>query len=405
LIETDEVIERETDSMPALSGEPHSRLAGLVVLLVLLAGALVLGLVIYSGIKARAADEKKLMLATAQAAIPTVNITHPKPGAATQELVLPGNTQPFVDGPIYARTNGYLKRWYFDIGARVKKGQLLAEIETPEVDQQLQQARADLETARSNLDLARLTSERYQPLLKSGVVSQQLADQAASDLSAKKTAVDSASANVRRLEQVQSFEKVYAPFDGVITARNTDTGSLIDAGAAAQSKELFHLAATDKLRVFVGVPEVYSRAALPGSKATLTLEEFPGVTFSGVLARSSNSIDPASRTLMVEVDVDNSGGRLLAGSYAFVHLKLPKQIQSVTLPSNTLLFRSEGLRVAVIKDGRAELVAITIGRDYGNDVEVVSGVGPDDAVILDPSDSLVSGTPVQVHEQEPETSK
>jgi RND family efflux transporter MFP subunit len=400
LIDTEEAIQQET-RLAEQAGTRHSRLAGFVLLLVLLVGALALGLVIYSGIKARAADEKKLMLATAQAAVPVVNITHPKPGASTQELVLPGNTQAFVDAPIYARTSGYLKRWYFDIGSRVKKGQLLAEIETPEVDQQLQQARADLETARSNLELAKLTADRYQPLLKSGVVSQQLADQAASDFSSKKAAVDSAAANVRRLEQLQSFEKIYVPFDGIITTRNTDTGALIDAGAAAQTKELFHLAATDKLRVFVGVPEVYSRAALPGSKAILTLEEFPGMTFNGVLARSSNSIDPSSRTLMVEVDVDNSGRRLLPGSYAFVHLKLPKQVQSVTLPSNTLLFRSEGMRVAVVIEGRAELVPIVIGRDYGNEVEVVSGVGPDDSVILDPADSLVSGTPVQVHEPEP----
>lgn len=399
MVDTEEAIERETTSGDE-AGLGHSRLAGIVVSLVLLAGALVMGLVINSGIRARAADEKKLMLATAQAAIATVNITHPRPGASTQELILPGNTQAFADAPIYARTSGYLKRWYFDIGTRVKKGQILAEIETPEVDQQLQQARADLETAKSNFELARLTAERYQPLLKSGVVSQQLADQAASDFTTKRAAVDSAAANVRRLEQLQSFEKVYAPFDGVITARNTDTGSLIDAGSAAQGKELFHLAALDKLRVFVGVPETYSRAALPGARATLTLEEYPGVSFSGVLARSSNSIDPATRTLTVEVDVDNPGGRLLPGSYAFVHLKLPKQIQSVTVPSNTLLFRSEGMRVAVVREGRAELIPITIGRDYGNEVEVVSGVGPDDAVILDPADSLVSGTPVEVRETE-----
>jgi RND family efflux transporter MFP subunit len=403
LIETDEVIERETDTRPEAPGREHSRRAGFVALVVLIAGAVVLGLAIYSGIRARAADETRLKLATAQAAIPTVNVIHARPGAALQELVLPGNTQPFVDAPIYARTSGYVKKWYFDIGARVKQGQLLAEIETPEVDQQLQQARADLETAKSNLELAKLTADRYEPLLKSGVVSQQLADQATSDFSAKRTAVDSAAANVRRLEQLQSFEKVHAPFDGIITARNTDTGALIDAGSAAQAKELFHLASLDKLRVFVGIPETYSRAALPGARATLTLEEFPGETFTGVLARSANSIDPASRTLMVEVDVDNSRGRLLPGSYAFVHLKLPKQIKSVTLPSNALLFRSEGLRVAVVREGKAELVPITIGRDYGAEVEVVSGIGMDDAVILDPADSLVSGTPVQVNERQPES--
>src|SRR5262245_4061608 len=245
---------KELKTQSADEARVRSRRAGvgIATYVVVAVVAVIFVIVIGLGFISRRKAEADLKQTTAAAAIATVNVVYPKTGASTDEIVLPGNTRAFTDAPIYARTNGYLKRWYFDIGARVKKGQLLAEIETPEVDQQLQQARADLETAKSNFELARITAERYQPLLKSGVVSQQLADQAGSDFSAKKTAVDSAAANVRRLEQVQSFQKIYAPFDGVVTARNTDTGSLIDAGSAAQGKELFHLAALDKLRVFVG---------------------------------------------------------------------------------------------------------------------------------------------------------
>jgi RND family efflux transporter MFP subunit len=283
-----------------------------------------------------------------------------------------------------------------DIGARVKQGDLLAEIDTPEIDQQLRQSRADLATAQANLDLAQTTADRWQFLLKSGSVSKQETDQAVGDLHAKKAAVDSSGANVRRLEDLQAFEKVFAPFDGVITARSTDIGALIDAGAAPQSRELFHLAAIHTLRVYVAVPEVYSRAARPGATASLTLDEFPGERFTGTLVRNANSIDPTSRTLLIEVDVANPSGRLLPGAYVSVHLKLPQVIRSVTVPSNTLLFRSEGLRVAVVRNGEAQLVPITIGRDFGSNLEVVSGLGQSESVVLNPSDSLISGTPVRV---------
>lgn len=367
------------------------------VLVALVVFALGLGAVIFFGIRARVQAESRLRAGADQAATPLVEVTHPKEGAPTEEIVLPGTTQAFTDTPIYARTNGYLKRWYFDIGARVKKGDLMAEIETPELDQQLQQARADLDTARANLHLAGTTADRWQYLVKSGSVSKQETDQAIDNLAAMKATVDSSTANVGRLEQLQSFEKIYAPFDGVITARNTDVGDLIDAGANTQPQQLFHVAAIGELRVYVPVPEVYAPAAHAGAPALLTLDEYPGENFHGRLVRTSSSIDTASRTLLVEVDVDNPGGRLLPGAYVFVHLKVPMQIHSVTIPSNTLLFRRDGLQVGLIRDKKAELVPVKIGRDYGSTVEIVSGLSPSDSVILDPADSLISGTPVNVN--------
>jgi RND family efflux transporter MFP subunit len=355
-----------------------------------------IALLIYSGIHSRAAAESRLKQRTEDASIPTVAVVFPQEGAPTQEIVLPGNTQAFSDAPIYARTSGYLKHWYFDIGAHVQKGQLLAEIETPEVDQQLQQAQAELDTAHANLNIAKITATRWQDLVSTGSVSQQETDQAVSNLSAVKAAAESSAANMRRLEQLQSFQKIYAPFDGIITARNTDIGALIDAGASTQPRELFHITAIRTLRVYVSIPEVYSRAARPGAAATLTLDEFPGQTFHGTLVRNANSIDIASRTLLVEVDVDNPTGQLLPGAYVFVHLKLLDETRSVTIPSNTLIFRKEGLQIGLVRNGKAELVPVKIGHDYGNSVEIVSGVQPTDAVIVDPSDSLVAGLPVRV---------
>jgi RND family efflux transporter MFP subunit len=365
----------------------------------LAAGAFVLGVVIFWGIHDRAQAENALGARTEQAAIPTVTVVQPNSGGLPLEIVLPGNTQAFNDTPIYARTNGYLKRWYVDIGAQVKQGQLLAEIETPEIDQQLEQARADLKNSQANEQLAQITAARWQNLLKTNSVSKQETDQAISDLSARQASVDSMTANVHRLEQLQSFEKVYAPFAGVITARNTDIGALINAGAGGVPQELFHMAAVSKLRVYVAVPEVDAQAAQTGAKATLALDEFPGQVFQGTIVRNSDSIDNASRTLNVEVDVDNPQGRIKTGSYVFVHLKLPQSVRdsakSLTIPANTLLFRSEGLRVGVVRNGRAELVPITIGRDFGATVEVVAGLRPTDQVIVNPSDSLTDGS--QVH--------
>src|SRR6185437_11662489 len=379
----------------ATGGEPRRTLRPIVFLPVLLI-ALILGFFIYSGIRARTAAAKTLARDTRAMAIPTVNVISPKIGAPAEEITLPGNTQAFTDTPIYARTNGYIKAWYADIGARVKAGQRVATIEIPEIDQQLQQALADLATAQANYELAKSTAARWEFLLKTDSVSKQETDEKIGDLNAKKATVDASQANVRRLEQTQGFQKVYAPFSGVITARNIDTGSLINAGAGSPGSQLFHIAAVDKLRVYVAVPEAYSRAARSGSPADLTLNEFPGRTFHGTLVRTSNSIDPTSRTLLTEVDVNNPTGELLPGSYVFVHLKLPSQVRAFTIPSNTLLFRSEGLQVAVVRNDHAQLIPIKIGRDYGATVEVISGLRAGEQLIVDPADSLVSGTEVQV---------
>jgi len=366
-------------------------------LLVLLAlAALALGFYIYSGIHGRLEAASNLKLITEEAVISDVAVVYPKGNPPTEEITLPGGTQPYISSPIYARTNGYLIKWFFDIGARVKKGALLAVIDTPELDKQLEQARADLETAKSNLALAKITADRWQNLIKTRSVSQQSTDQAVENLGATQASVDSSAANVRRLENLVSFEKVYAPFDGIITVRNTDIGWLIDAGANPPSNQLFQLAEISTLRVFVAVPEVYSRAARPGAMATITLDEFPNQTFQGKVTRTSNSIDLASRTLNTEVDVDNPTGQLLPGAYVQVHLKLPGKTHAVTIPSNTLLFRSEGLRAGVVRNSHVDLVPITIGRDYGATVEVTSGLTPADAVIVSPPDSLISGAPVRI---------
>jgi RND family efflux transporter MFP subunit len=384
----DRAVERPADERRL----PRSLRYGLLLLLALAAGGL--ALVIHSGIASRVAAESKLRAETQEIAVGAVTVTHPKLRSEGDELVLPGNIQAFTDAPIYARTNGYLRRWYADIGANVKAGQLLAEIDAPEVDHQLQQARADLETAQANLKLAESTAARWQFLLKTESVSKQETDEKIGDLNARRAMLDSAGSNVKRLEDLQAYEKVFAPFSGVITARSTDIGALINAGAG---KELFHLAALDRVRVFVNVPQQYRRSAQPGVEAALSLTEFPGRFFAGRIARNSNSIDAASRTLLVEVDVDNPRQELLPGAYVMVHLKLPRgNGNAVVIPVNTLLFRSEGLRVAVVRDGRAVLTPITVGRDFGNELEVVSGITEANQIIINPSDSLVSGTPVHV---------
>jgi RND family efflux transporter MFP subunit len=383
---------------PSTENNPDGGGLGPLAWIILLVIAVALGVVVYMGISSRAQADKTLKQQTGEDAVGTVSVTYPKLDSPLDEIVLPGNTQAFTDTPIYARTSGYLRHWYFDIGAHVKAGQLLADIETPEVDQQLAQAKAELATAQANYDLAQSTAARWQDLLKTDSVSKQETDQKLGDLNAQKATVDSAASNVRRLREMLGFQKIYAPFSGVITARNIDIGSLIDAGANSPGHELFHLAAINILRVYVSVPEVYSRAARPGATATLTLDEFPGRVFHGKLVRNANSIDMTARTLLVEVDVDNPTGELLPGAYVSVHLKLPSQVRSVTIPSNTLLFREEGMRVAIVRNGRTELTPITIGRDYGKSVEVVSGLNASDPVILNPTDSTISGTPVHILE-------
>ncbi len=368
---------------------------GAWVALAVLALAVAVGIVI--GISSRSVTEHHLEQTTARDAVLSVTVVHPTVTGSASEIALPGNTQAFNDTPIYARTSGYLKQWYVDIGQHVHKGQLMAVIETPEIDQQLQVAQANLESARADLNLANTTSTRYQSLLKEDSVSRQETDVAVSGAAAKKAAVEAAEANVRRLGELQSFERVYAPFDGVVTARNTDIGALIDAGAgSAQPRDLFRIASIDRLRVFVPVPEVYAPSILDGSSASITLDEYPGQQFAGTVTRNSSAIDPNSRTLNVEVDVKNIGGKLLPGAYAFVHFKLPRATQMVSVPANTLLFRAEGLRVGLLRGGHVHLQPVTIGKDNGSTLEIATGLTAADQVIVNPADSLAEGQPVRL---------
>jgi RND family efflux transporter MFP subunit len=366
----------------------------------LLIVAIVLGLLIavgiIHGIHSRLEAQANLHQTALESATPAVDIVHPATGADAEEVELPGNTQPFNDTPIYARTSGYVQHWYVDIGAHVKQGELLALIETPELDQQLQQARADLKNAEANRQISEITATRWQNLLKTNSVSQQETDQDVSDLSSKRALVDSNKANVDRLSQLQAFERVTAPFDGVITARNTDIGALIQNGDNSIPKELFHLASIRKLRVYIPVPEIYATSVTNEETVKVMLDAFPKEVFAGTVVRNSDAIDLNTRTLNVEVDVDNPSGRLFPGAYAFVHLKVPGSGGSVTIPSNALLFRSEGLRAGVVNNGHVKLTPITIGQDYGSTVEVLSGLTPNDAVIVNPSDSLADGAAIRV---------
>jgi RND family efflux transporter MFP subunit len=355
-----------------------------------------IGFAIFKGIHSRVEADDKLHDVALAAGIPSVDVVYPKGNSESEEVELPGNTQAFTDTPIYARTSGYVNHWLVDIGAHVKKGQLLAVIETPELDQQLSQARADLKNAQANLQISQITATRWQILVKTNSVSQQETDQAISDLGSKEALVDSGKANVERLEQLQSFERITAPVDGVITARNTDIGALIQAGDNTTPKELFHLSALQKLRVYIPVPEVYAMSVRTGEQVPVTLDSFPGEKFTGTLVRNADAIDANSRTLNVEVDVDNPSGRLMPGAYAFVHLKIPASAGGVSIPSNALLFRSEGLCAGVVRNGHAQLIPITIGQDYGSSVEVLSGLSPQDAVIVNPSDSLANGASVRI---------
>jgi len=395
--QADEVEPITATARPTLRSSPPQRKPTRRWWVAVLAAAAVV-LVVIGGIIPRRRAEADLAIETEEMAIPTVSIVHPQRSAPVNEVVLPANVQAYIDSPIYARTNGYLKTWSVDIGAHVKQGQLLAEIETPEVDQQLRQARADLQTAEANLNLAKITADRYTGLLKTDSVSKQDADNAQGNYAAQKATVQSAEANVKRLEELQSFEKIYAPFEGVITFRNTDIGHLIDSGSSGGVRtELFHIAQPDKLRVYVNVPETYAPAAKVGLQADLVLSEFPGRRFPGTLVRTANAIDQSTRTLLVEIRVDNPTGNLLSGAYAEVHLKLPNAVSSFILPVNTLIFRSEGLQVASVTDGQhAELKPITIGHDYGTQVEVVSGLTGDESIIVNPPDSIVNGQQVRI---------
>lgn len=404
-VENDTGIYRETSTethteIPSPSGLRQSRSSWWILLLAVVCAVLLVVFGILPRIQARTALRQE----TDQMAVPTVAVVQPKRSDPAHEIILPASVQAFADAPIYARTNGYLKRWYVDIGTRVQAGQLLADIDTPEVNQQLRQARADLATAQANLNLSKITAGRYAGLLATDSVSKQESDNATGDYEAKQALLQSSQANVRRLEELLSFQKIYAPFAGVITARNTDIGALIDSGSSGGTRtELFHIVQPDKLRVYVSVPQVYSQAAKPGLTADLTLSEFPGRRFEGKLVRTANAIDPTSRTLLVEIAVNNPTGQLFTGSYAEVHLKLPTPTSSLILPVNTLLFRAEGLRVATVGDGqRVELKQITLGHDFGSEVEVVAGLNGNENVIVNPPDSVVAGETVRVAQNSPQ---
>lgn len=369
-------------------------LLGAVVLVLLLGGAL--------SMFTRIHDSHVLAEETQQDAVPIVAVIHATPEKADEELVLPGTLQAFVESPIYARTNGYLLRWYRDIGSRVKKGDLLADIDTPEVDQELRQARAARQQVAAALDLAKINADRYQALRKTDSVSQEEADTQSSGYTQAVANLAAADANVKRLEELEGFKRVYAPFDGVITRRTVDPGALINAGNGGNSgpQAMFSIATTDTLRVFVSVPQAYSPAMHAGVPATVTLQEFPGQRFSAEVARTADSIDTTSRTLLTEVDVPNKDGKLLPGSFGEVHFRPSINADKVTIPQNAMLFRREGPQVAVVgADNKVQLRRITIGRDFGNTLEIVGGVDVNDRIIVNPSDSIEDGQQVNVAPQ------
>ena len=363
----------------------------LIVVVLVIVGAIVM-LERRSQFQALAEDTQKL-------AVPTVAVIHPTSEGQAEDLVLPSTLQAYVESPIYARTNGYLVKWYHDIGSRVNKGDLLADIETPEVDQQLMQAKADLVTAQANEHLSEITEARYSELLKTDGVSKQEVDNANGDLAAKRAIVQSAAANVRRLEELKSFQKVYAPFTGVVTQRNVDIGTLINAGNGGTSQQLFFLAQTDPIRVYVNVPEAYAPSIHKGLGAYLELTQYPGQKFEGEVVRTAEAIDLATRTLLTEVDVPNKSGLLLPGGYAQVHLLVHVNNERLQVPVNALLFRSEGLRAVVIDENhRVRLQALSIGRDYGTSLEVLTGLKSDDWLVLNPPDAIENGQEVHVKE-------
>jgi RND family efflux transporter MFP subunit len=360
--------------------------------------AVVVAGVLIAGIRSRLKAESTLRTVTAQMAVPSVTVVLPRRTAPAQEIILPGNIQPFISSPIYARTDGYLQKWYFDIGAHVKAGDLLATIQTPEVDEQLAQARSTLATAEANLALAQITRDRYQSLLTKHAVPQQSVDNAVGTYSANKAIVDADEANVRHYGALVSFEKVYAPFDGVIVARNTDIGDLINSGSnTAPRTDLFDMVQARTLRVYVNVPEEYSQGVKVGeTQADLVLAEFPGKRFPGKLVRTADAINATTRTLLVEVDVANPSGALFSGSYAEVHLKIPAQNSTFLIPVNTLIFRSEKLQVGVVKNGEVSITDVTPGHDFGDEIEIVAGLKANDQIVLNPPDSLVSGQEVEI---------
>jgi multidrug efflux system membrane fusion protein len=381
-------IQKPPEVPPAPPGKALTIVAVLLLVL-LIAGALTLW--------SRASHERALAMETERSTVPTVAVIHPLAEKPDEDLVLPGSLLAYVESPIYARTNGYLVRWYKDIGSRVTKGELLAKIDTPEVDQELDQTRATRLQILAQMDLAKISSDRWENLRKTDSVSAQEADQYASAYKQSQANLAAADANVRRLEQLEGFKDVYAPFSGVLTRRNVDPGALINAGAGAAGRELFDMARVDPLRVYTSVPQAYAPYIKVGAGATITLQEFPGQKFSANVARTAEAIDPVTRTLLTEVDVPNKDGRLYPGSFGEVHFKVGSDVNKVTVPVNAMLFRAEGPRLAVIgSEGKVQLRPINIGRDYGATLEILGGVSPGDQVVVNPADSLEDGQQVNV---------
>jgi membrane fusion protein, multidrug efflux system len=387
----------ESDSPAHLPPAPAGKamtLVGAVLLVLITAGAVTF--------LSRRNEANALAKETEAISIPTVAVVQPKVEPGDDELVLPGNLQAFEESPIFARTNGYLVRWYKDIGSKIQKGDLLATIDTPEVDQELSQARAGREQIKAQLELAKISADRWANLRKTDAVSQQEADQQASGYRQAQANLAAAEANVRRLEQLESFKNVYAPFSGVLTRRNVDPGALINSGAGATGKELFDIARVDPLRVYASVPQAYAPTMKTGMKAAITLQEFPGQKFLGTIARTADAIDPSTRTLLTEVDVPNKDGKLLPGSFGQIHFATGTNVPRITIPVNTILFRPEGTRVAVVdKDGKVGFHPITIGRDFGATIEILGGLDKGDQIIINPSDSLEDGQQVHVAKPQP----
>ena len=375
--------------MPPAPPRTALMIVGVVLLILIVAGVLTL--------ISHVTHERALAKETERDVIPTVAIVHPTAEKPNEELVLPGSLQAFEESPIYARTSGYLVRWYKDIGSHVNEGELLATIDTPEVDQELNQTRAARQQIVAQLELAKISADRWENLRKSDSVSAQEADQQTSGYKQAQANLASADANVRRLEQLEGFKKVYAPFSGVLTKRNVDPGALINAGAGAAGRELFDIARVDPLRVYISVPQAYSAYIKVGSTTTVTLQEFPGQKFSAKIARTAESIDPSTRTLLTEVDVPNKDGRLLPGSFGEVHFAIGSNVDKVTIPVNAMLFRAEGPRLAVVGDDKKiQLRPISIGRDYGASLEILGGIAPGDQVVINPPDSLEEGQEVNI---------
>jgi membrane fusion protein, multidrug efflux system len=381
-------IQRPPDVPPVPAGRAKLLVAIVVIVL------LVAGVITFLN---RRTESKALATETQQVSVPTVAVVHPQSAPGSDELVLPGNLQAFTESPIFARTNGYLLRWYKDIGSKVQKGELLANIDTPEVDQELMQAKAARDQINAALGLAKISADRWTTLRKTDSVSQQEADQQVSGYQQAQANLAAADANVRRLEQLESFKNVYAPFSGVITRRTVDPGALINSGAGAAGSQLFNLARVDPLRVFINVPQAYAPLMKVGVKATVTLQEFPDQKFLGTVARTADAIDPVTRTLNTEVDVPNKDGKLLPGSFGQVHFATGNAVPRIIIPVNTMLFRAQGAQVAVVdQDSKVRLRTITIGRDYGATLEILGGVDVSDQIVINPSDSLEEGQPVHL---------